>query len=194
MPISRLREVAVPWAGASAVEATGDQDMGSEATVSKARRHRLTVAVAIMLVGGTSLAMAAEVTRTEYKTAVEPICKANAEANEHILNGVRAKVKAGKLGPAGRQLIRAAAALRNTLGQLKAVPRPTADESHLAEWLKRVGEEAALLEQTGKALKEGKRNRAERLQVRLYSQARLTNAIVLPFSFRYCLFEPSKYT
>lgn len=161
------------------------------------RRHRVRYLIAmasIVLAAGASLALAEETTRAEYKAAAEPICKANSEANEHILKGVRTKVKAGKLGPAGRQLIRAAAALRSTLTQLKAIPRPTADESRLAEWLKRIGEEAALLKQTGKALKTGKRNRAERLQAQLYSKARLTNAIVLPFEFRYCLFEPSKYT
>jgi hypothetical protein len=149
---------------------------------------------AILLAVGASLALADETTRADYKAAAEPICKANSEANEHILKGVRKKVKAGKVGPAGRQLIRAAAALRGTLTQLKAIPRPTADQSRLEEWLKRIGEEAALLKQTGKALKEGKRNRAERLQVKLYSKARLTNSIVLPFEFRYCLFEPAKYT
>lgn len=161
------------------------------------RRHRgryLIATASIVLAAGASLALAEETTRAEYKAAAEPICKANSEANKHILKGVRSKVKAGKLGVAGRQLIRAAAALRSTLTQLKAIPRPTADQSRLAEWLKRIGEEAALLEQTGKALKAGKRNRAERLQAQLYSKARLTNAIVLPFEFRYCLFEPSKYT
>jgi hypothetical protein len=158
------------------------------------RGGRLLAIAAVVLAAGASLALAEETTRADYKAAAEPICKANSEANEHILKGVRGKVKKGKLAPAGRQLIRAAAALRRTLVQLKAIPRPTADESRLAEWLKSVGEEAALLQQTGKALKAGKRNRAERLQAQLYSKARLANAIVLPFGFRYCLFEPSKYT
>lgn len=147
-----------------------------------------------MLMAGASLAMAEETTRTEYRAFVEPICKRNAEANAQILKGVRTKVRQGKLAVAGSQLIRAAAALRKTIGQLEEVSRPAADEARLVEWLKRVNKEATLLQKTGKALKEGDRGRAERLQAQLYAGARLTNAIVTPFGFRYCRFDPAKYT
>lgn len=139
-------------------------------------------------------ALASELDRAEYKAKVEPICKSNSEANAHILKGVRAKVRQGKLAAAGRQLIRAAAALRKTLTELRAVPRPAADEARLTEWLKRVSQEATLLQQSGKALKAGNRHRAEVLQVRLYSGARFTNLLVVAFGFHYCSFEPSKYS
>jgi hypothetical protein len=157
-------------------------------------RRTICAAATLALLAAAVPALASELDRTEYKAQVEPICKANSEANEHILKGVRSEVRQGKLAPAGRRLIRAAAALRKTLTELKAVPRPTADEARLAEWLKRVSQEAMLLQQSGKALQAGQRSRTERLQAQLYSGARLTNAIVAAFGFHYCRFEPSKFT
>jgi hypothetical protein len=149
---------------------------------------------AIVLAATASLALAEETSRSEYKAAAEPICKANAEANDHILKGVRTKVRQGKLAVAGGQFVRAATALRKTLRQLTALPRPEADAERLGEWLERVGDEADLLQQVGEALKVGNRRRAESLSAKLVSGARLTNAIVVPFGFQYCRFEPSKYT
>jgi hypothetical protein len=51
-------------------------------------------ALALVLV---SAAIAAEVSRDEYKDGVEPICKTNTQANERIFAGVKAEVRQGKL-------------------------------------------------------------------------------------------------
>jgi hypothetical protein len=138
-------------------------------------------------------ALAEEVTREQYRDAAEPICKVNAEANTHILKGVRSKVRAGQLKAAGGQFTRAAVALKKTLKRIEALPMPVKDEKRLAEWQDRVGEEAALLQNVGKALLAEKTHRAEVLSVKLTSNARLTNAIVIPFEFTYCRLEPNKY-
>lgn len=152
------------------------------------------VAVAAVVLSAASLAFGAEeLTRSEYRDRVEPICKRNSEANREILKGIHAEVRQGKLDAAGRRLIRAAVALRHALTQLKAVPRPPADEARLTEWLKRVAQEAELLQRAGNALKAGKQGLASRLQARLYAGANSANSLVLPFDFRYCRFEPSKY-
>jgi hypothetical protein len=160
----------------------------------KTMRGFLVAAVIGLAVLVSSALAAEEPTRDEYRAAVEPICKANTKANENILAGVRSKVKAGKLAAAGRQFTRAATALKNTLRQLKAVPKPPADVERLTEWLKRIGDQATLLQKIGKALIDGNRRKAETLSVKLVSGARLTNAIVVSFGFHYCRFEPSKYT
>lgn len=158
-------------------------------------KHGIALAAAVVLLASASLALAAEeVTRAEYKARVEPICKVNTKANESILAGVRGKVQQGKLGPAGRQFTRASTALKKTLRQLRAVPKPPADEERLTEWLQRVGDQATLLQKIGQALIAQNRHRAETLSVKLISGARLTNAIVVSFGFNYCRFEPSKYT
>lgn len=143
-----------------------------------------TMVIAALLVA--SLALAAETTRGEYKQAVEPICARNAKANQNILAGVRAKVREGRLKPAGLQFKRASAALRYTLGKLRQVPQPAADAETLKEWLEGVGKEASLLQATGKALIAGDRRQAETLVRRLTEGARETNAIVVAFSFHRC--------
>jgi len=151
-------------------------------------------ACALLATGFAPPAMGAEGTRAEYRSLVEPICQRNAIANEHILAGVRAKVRRGKLKPAGRQFTAAAAALRRTLSQLRKVPRPEADAQRLSEWLGRISTQASLLRRAGRALIDGKRRRAGRLVTRLSRGARLTNALVVGFEFRHCRFDVSRFT
>lgn len=151
------------------------------------------VFVAFAMLSG-PFAQAAEVTRESYKEAVEPICKTNTEANEKILKGVRQKVKAGKLEAAGTQFTKAGNALHKAIAQLKAVPQPTADEARLAKWLKYVAEEESLFLRAGKKLKQGNKTAAQMLVIKLTSNANKANNQVLPFEFKYCRFEPSKFT
>lgn len=139
-------------------------------------------------------AEAAEVTRESYKEEVEPICKTNTEANEKILKGVRGKVKAGKLKAAGTQFSKAGNALHKAIVQLKAVPQPAADEAKLAKWMKYVEEEEKLFFQTAKKLKEENKAGAQQMVIRLTHNANQANNQVLAFEFKYCRFEPSKFT
>jgi hypothetical protein len=156
--------------------------------------RRALVSAALSLALAAPLALAAEITRDEYKAQVEPICQTNTEANERILKGVRKMVRQGKLRPAGRKFIRAAAALRRAHRQLVAVPRPTADEARLARWLRYVKKEADLFQKAGQALKAGNRSKAQRFVNQLNSNANKANATVLAFNFRYCRFNPAKFT
>ena len=87
----------------------------------------LALTTVALLALGVPLALGAEQTREGYVEAVEPICKANTQANEKILKGVKSEVKAGKLAPAGASLMKAAKALKQTYTQLAGVPQPTAD-------------------------------------------------------------------
>jgi len=155
---------------------------------------RAVFAAVLALALAAPLAFAAEVSRTEYKAAVEPICKVNAKANERILKGVRKMVKQGKLRPAGTKFLKASAALRKTYVQLRAVPQPSADEARLAKWLKYVKKEADLFKSAGKALKAGNRGKAQRFVNKLTTNANQANAAVLVFSFRDCKFNPAKFT
>ncbi len=149
-------------------------------------------ALAVLLTA--SLALAAETTRPEYVAAVEPICQANTQANERILGGVRKQVKQGKLKPASVRFSKAAKALKSTIGELKAVPQPPADQPRLAKWLRDVGAEAALFESAAAKLRAGNRIAAQAIVVRLTHNANLANNVTLPFEFRYCRFEPSRFT
>jgi hypothetical protein len=149
---------------------------------------------AVLVVAFASLALAAEITRGEYKEQVEPICQANTKANEKILSGVRQEVKQGKLKQAATKFQKAATALKATHRELVAVPQPTADEARLGKWLGYVETEASLFESAAKALKAGNKNKAESYVVKLTHNATLANSTVLSFGFHYCKLQPSKFT
>lgn len=151
----------------------------------------LLVATAVLC--GAVPSMAAEATQDSYVEAVEPICKANTEANEKILKGVRAKVKAGKLDAASKQFFAAAKALKRTRAQLLRVEKPAADAARLTKWLGYVKTEAELFEAVGRKLAKGEATSAQKMVVRLVSNARQANNQVLDFNFRYCQFQPSKF-
>jgi hypothetical protein len=139
-------------------------------------------------------AFGAEISRDEYRAKVEPICKTNVEANEKILGGVKAKVKSGKLAAASKQFASAAKALKKARTQILAVPQPTADVARLTKWLGYVKEEVQLFEGVSRKLAAGQKTAAQKLVVRLTSNANKANNEVLPMEFHYCRFEPSKFT
>lgn len=158
-------------------------------------RLLLSILLACLLVGvPLASAASAEVTRASYTEAVEPICKVNTQANEKILKGVKAEVKANKLKPAAVQFTKAAAALAGSYGQLAAVPQPPADTAKLTKWLSYVKAETSLFKATAAKLKAGDKTAAEANVVKLTHTADLANDQVLGFEFEYCRFEPSRFT
>ena len=139
-------------------------------------------------------AFAAEVSRDEYKAAAEPICKTSAKENERILANVRKEVKTGKLKPAAAKFAQASKAQAGALQKLEALPQPTADEARLGKWLSYLKIEAELFATAGRKLNSGDKAGAEHITTKLAQNANKANLQVLPFGFRYCRQEPSKYT
>jgi hypothetical protein len=139
-------------------------------------------------------AFAAEVSRDEYKTAAEPICKTTAKANERILGSVRKEIQQGKLKTAAAKFAQAAKEQSRALRELEALPQPVADEARLAKWLSYLKIEAELFTTTGKKLKAGDKAGAEHITTKLVQNANKANVQVLPFSFHYCRLETSKFT
>jgi hypothetical protein len=154
----------------------------------------LGVLIALAVVTIASPAPAAEITRAGYVAQVEPICKANTEANERIFAPVKAEVKAGKLKLAAARFVRAAKALKRALAELRAVPRPASDRPTLAKWLSYIAAEAGLFETAARKLNAGNKAGAQAAVVRLINDANLANDTVLEFEFRYCRLQPSKFT
>jgi len=138
-------------------------------------------------------AFAAEVSREEYKAAAEPICKASTKANERILANVRKEVRTGKLKPAAVKFAKAAKVQAMALKELEAMPQPTADEARLGRWLGYLKTEANLFASAGRKLKAGEKAAAEHDTAKIARVANKANIQVLPFEFRYCRQEPSKY-
>lgn len=153
----------------------------------------MVIAEAVLCLCMVSFAFAAEATRETYVAAVEPICQGNTKANEKILAGVQSEVRQGKLKPAAAQFAKAASALKRTLDELRAVPQPPADKARLTKWFGYVKGEVELFEATATDLKAGNKVAAEHNSTKLSSEANLANNEVLPFEFRYCRAEPSKF-
>ena len=149
---------------------------------------------AAALLAAVTPARGAEVTRSSYREAVEPICKANTEANERILAGVRSEVRHGRMRPAAAKFARAARALRRTLAELRSVAPPSADLGRLKRWLGKVSVEASLFGRVATQLRAGRKAQAEQLVVKLTNNANQANGAVIAFEFQYCRFEPARFT
>ncbi|HKF81875.1 MAG TPA: hypothetical protein VKB23_02795 [Solirubrobacterales bacterium] len=136
---------------------------------------------------------AADATRETYKEAVEPICKANREANAKVLNNVSKHVREGKLKQASAQLFAAAKALKQARARMLKVPKPVEDEARLTRWLEGIKTEVQLFETTGRKLANGEQNSASKMVVRLKNNANKTNSIVLDYEFEYCHIKPAEF-
>ena len=74
------------------------------------------------------------------------------------------------------------------------MPRPSADEARLGKWFALLKTQAELFATAGKKLKAGDKTGAEHVVTKLTQNANKANLEVLPFGFRYCRLEPSKFT
>jgi hypothetical protein len=148
----------------------------------------------VLLIATAVSSAAAETSRVEYREAAEPICRADTQANERILAGVRAEVRKGNLRPPAAKFARAAVALDKAVNQLEGLPRPAADASRLTKWFATVRTEAGYFEAIAHKLKAGQKSAAERLVNKLTVTANKANNQMLPFEFTYCRLEPSRFT
>jgi chaperonin cofactor prefoldin len=150
--------------------------------------------VATAALAGGALAIDPAQTRESYVAQVEPICEKNTAANERILQGVRKKIKDGKLNLAAAQFTRAATAFEKAVTELRAVQQPSADIAKLTKWLRQLDAETELLRKIGKALREGEKTQAQAYSLKLTHNGNLANNLVLGFGFRHCLIKSSKFT
>ncbi len=153
----------------------------------------------IALIAAATLAVAAAAgaaeapTLQEYVGQVEPICRANTEASHHILAGVRAKVKNGKLKPAGNRFARAASAFGASIGQLEAVPRPPVYEVKLGKWFSHLKIVETNLRNVAKALKAGEKLQSTYEVVKLRSSANAANNVIYDLGFSYCRLTAARF-
>jgi hypothetical protein len=159
-------------------------------------RSRSLTAVGLALAGmlATAVVALADVTRADYLAQVEPICKANTEANQRILRGARARAKNGKLKAAAKQFSKASVAFASTVIQLRAVPQPPDDASVLASWLGYLDKETTYLSRIARDLKKDQLNRAQSDALQLKRNADIANDTVITFGFTYCRINPAKFT
>lgn len=151
------------------------------------------VVAALLVTVPIALADEGELSRDEYVERLEPICKANTNANSRILKGVKGQVKMGKLVPAGKRFIRASRALGKSVGQMKRVPRPAADEARLTKWLGYLNNEQRFLLLIGKSLKASNKFKAQKLAVKLNRNNNQANNLVISFGFKECRIDSSRF-
>jgi hypothetical protein len=158
---------------------------------SPALRSSLVAAVVLLL--SASVALAEELTRTEYVERVEPICKSNTEANSRILKGVKQQVESGDLVAAGRRFVRASSALGKAVTQIAQVPRPVADAAKLGKWVELLRSEQSYLLKIGKALKAENKFLATKLATQLRRNNNKANNTVISFGFDECRIDSSTF-
>jgi hypothetical protein len=167
--------------------------VGSPARKSSSLKLSLALAMALLVAVPVAAAIEGEPTRDEYVAVVEPICKANTEANARILKGVKTQVKQGQLVPAGKRFIRAATALGKSVRQIAAEPQPSADVVKLEKWIGYLKQEKVFLQKIGKALKAQNRFQAQQYAVKLNKNNNRANNTVISFGFDHCRIDSSKF-
>lgn len=156
-------------------------------------RSAIAVAAALGALAAAPSVGAEEPTRESYVAQLEPICKANVDANRKIFKGAKGEVNRGELKKASRHFTRAATAFAKTTRQMEAVPQPPADAAKLAQWFDLLRAEKDYIQQIGQALAAEKRHQAESISVKLRNNSTKANNAVLGFGFDYCRIEPSRF-
>lgn len=151
----------------------------------------MALALAVALLAMSSVAVAAPI--DEYAEKVEPICKANTEANSRILKGVKEQVKQDKLVPAGKRFIRASSALGKAVSQIVKVPQPSEEATKLTKWIGYLKQEKTYLQQIGSALKAANKFRAQKLAVQLNKNNNQANNTVISYPFDECRIDSSRF-
>jgi hypothetical protein len=146
-------------------------------------------AIAVALLAIAPLAHGEEQTRESYKARVEPICQANREANERIMDGARERVDKGRLELAGKQFIRVSASFGGLIKQLVPVPAPPADDRRVERWLDSMRLLKQRLRNVGKYYKAGEEIKATHESILAERSGLSANNISIVFHFHYCRFS-----
>jgi hypothetical protein len=145
-------------------------------------------AIAVALLAIAPPAAGEEQTRESYKAQVEPICQANREANERIMDGARERINKGKLEPAGKQFIRASGSFGELIKQLAPVPPPPADDHRIERWLEQMRLLKQRLRNVGKYYKAGEKIKATHESILTERSGLSANNTSIVFHFHYCRF------
>ena len=136
---------------------------------------------------------AAAPTRPEYVERLERICKPGAEATRQAVRGVRADVKAERLGIAASKFARAHRIFAHTVKEISVVQRPAEDARTLARWYARLGREELYLEGIAETLRASNIPGFQRVSAQFCREGNRANNVIGSFGFNYCSFQPSRF-
>ncbi len=160
------------------------------------RRIWVALAAAALLLAAFAAVGGAEVaslTRNDYVSDLEKVCRPGAEATQKAMEGVRDDVHANRLGVAADKFGKAAKIFGRTIRTIAAKPRPVGDEARLRKWFKYLKRQGAYLKRISAQLRAGREIKAQRLTARFIHNGNLANNTTLAFGFDYCSFKFSRY-
>jgi hypothetical protein len=135
----------------------------------------------------------AELTRSEYVTRLEKICKPRSLATTRAVRGTRADVQSERFRSAAAKFTKARQIFAGTVGLIGKVPRPAADRATLSRWFVALERETAYLDRSIAALHAEDLPRFQRASAQFFRQGSRSNNIVISFEFDYCAFKSSRY-
>ena len=159
------------------------------------RRARRPLA-ALALLGALLLppaAGAAPLTRAEYVSQLEAICKPHSEATQRAVRGFRSDVRHERLRLAASKFAKAKRIFARTVELISPVPRPAADRPTLSRWFTDLGRETTYLGRTAAALRAEDVARFQRVSAQFIHEGNKANNVVVSFGFNYCSFKPSRF-
>jgi hypothetical protein len=151
------------------------------------------LAVLVAALSSANIAAAAAPTRAEYVTRLEAICKPGAMRTERVMGGVKADVRAERLGIAASKFAKATRIYSGTVSAMAGVSRPPADRRKLGIWFTYLGRQLTNLRQITTQLRAEHPIKAQRLTARFIHNGNQANNVVLAFGFDYCSFRFSRY-
>jgi hypothetical protein len=160
------------------------------------RRAGLSTALAVLLASlllPPTLGLAAELTRTEYVSRLEKICKPRSEATTRAVHGTRSDVQSERLRAVAAKFAKARRIFAGTVSQIKKVSRPLADRPTLSRWFSALDRETTYLDLSIAALRAEDLARFQRVSGQFFVQGSRSNNIVASFEFNYCAFKSSRY-
>lgn len=140
-----------------------------------------------------AVAAGAELSRSEYVTQLEKICKPRSLATTQAVRGTRADVQAERFAAAAGKFAKARRIFVGTVGAIKRVPQPAADQATLARWFDALDRETTYLDRSIAALRAEDLPRFQRESAQFFRQGSKSNNIVISFEFDYCAFKSSRY-
>jgi hypothetical protein len=146
------------------------------------------VAIVVSLLAVTPLARGEEQTRESYKAQVEPLCQANRQANERIMQGAQKRINKHEFEPVGKQFVRVSESFGGLIRRLAGVSAPPADEHRVDRWFEQMRLLKTRLRLVGRYYRERLEMKAAHEAV-LAERAGITaNNTSIVFHFHYCRF------
>jgi hypothetical protein len=150
--------------------------------------------ILLTVLAATGSAAASREARQAYAARVEPICKANTPAIEHLLHGTRKMANHGEPVAAGRRFVRASNLFAATVRKVARVHRPASESVRLGKWLDRLRNVKQGLRRIGTALKQRNRLKALNRVGQLRDAGTSANRAVTKFHFHYCRIYESRFS